>query len=129
MSREDYPYIADENTFCKYISSNTIVRKMTFLLSNDVKGDFLFKGSPLVAYVQASTPFFLYKGGIFDEICGSQYNHQVTVVGYDQQNGTDYWIIRNSWGASWGEQGYMRIKDANKGGKCRLGLGDNIYPY
>ena len=57
--------------------------------------------------------FIFYRGGIFnDPKCpadGVQVNHAVVVVGYGTANKTDYWIIRNSWGTTWGEKGYMRL--------------------
>jgi len=50
-----------------------------------------------------------YSGGVYEGGCSSSYscsiNHAVLAVGYDQ----DYWLIRNSWGASWGERGYIRL--------------------
>ena len=43
--------------------------------------------------------------------------HSVKILGWGNQNGTDYWICANSWGTSWGENGYFRIKfgDSNIG--------------
>jgi len=66
-----------------------------------------------VAISVDATNFHLYKSGVFNGIkgkCGSTINHAVTAVGY----GTDaklgnYWIVRNSWAKSFGEQGYIRI--------------------
>lgn len=63
--------------------------------------------------------FQAYRSGIFSSdplcpACPSQgscpTNHAVNLVGYGTQNGIDFWIVRNSWGAGWGEAGYIRMK-------------------
>jgi len=46
-----------------------------------------------------------YKSGVFDITCGKNLNHAILAVGY----GSNYYIVKNSWGASWGESGYVRI--------------------
>ncbi len=52
-----------------------------------------------------------YTSGIFDSSdCSTQINHSITIVGWGVQNGVKYWIIKNSWGTGWGENGYFRIK-------------------
>lgn len=54
--------------------------------------------------------FHMYKEGVFNGGCGTKHNHEVTVIGYGvTEDGTKYWLIKNSWGESWGENGYMRI--------------------
>ncbi len=69
---------------------------------------------PLVALVQVTKEFLVYKDGIYDEsysdykIDGLQ---AVKIVGYDTaQNGEEYWIIENSWGTDWGQGGYAHVK-------------------
>lgn len=72
-----------------------------------------------------------YSGGIFTGECGIHLNHGVTAVGYgaDDDDGTEYWIVKNSWGERWGEGGYIRIArnvDA-KEGHCGIAMGAS-YP-
>mmetsp|Transcript_18348 Transcript_18348/g.13348 ORF Transcript_18348/g.13348 Transcript_18348/m.13348 type:complete len:374 (-) Transcript_18348:171-1292(-) len=65
---------------------------------------------PVAVSVDAST-WSGYKGGIFNG-CNQKnpdINHAVVLMGYGEDNGQKYWLIRNSWSASWGEQGYIRI--------------------
>ncbi|CAA7042352.1 unnamed protein product [Microthlaspi erraticum] len=67
-----------------------------------------------------------YSGGIFDGECGTDLHHAVTIVGYGMSvEGTKYWVVKNSWGQTWGENGYMRIKrdvvDAPQG-MCGLAM-------
>ena len=54
--------------------------------------------------------FMNYKGGIYIHTTGyKQGGHAIKLVGYGQEDGTDYWICANSWGSAWGEGGYFRI--------------------
>ena len=58
-----------------------------------------------------------YKSGIFDE-CGNDVDHGVLVVGSTEQ----YWRIKNSWGAEWGDRGFMKVRRGNTCSICE-------YPY
>ncbi|XP_063001914.1 cathepsin S-like [Elgaria multicarinata webbii] len=67
---------------------------------------------PVSVAIDASQPtFFLFKYGVYDDPkCTEQnINHAVLVIGYGTQNGKDYWLVKNSWGTSFGEQGYIKI--------------------
>ena len=67
---------------------------------------------PVAIAIEADTRYFQsYSGGILDSSsCGTKLDHAVEIVGYGTENGMDYWIVRNSWSNTWGEQGYVRIK-------------------
>lgn len=66
----------------------------------------------------SSVKWQLYSGGIYSDkkrTTERDLDHAVTAVGYGSENGQDYWIVRNSWTASWGEKGYIRIADNGDG--------------
>ncbi|CAN8303988.1 unnamed protein product [Cochlearia groenlandica] len=68
---------------------------------------------PVSVSIDAYGPGFMhYSGGVYDEpYCGTRVNHAVTFVGYGvSQDGVKYWLAKNSWGESWGENGYIRIR-------------------
>jgi len=64
---------------------------------------------PLSVAVDA-TSWQFYKGGIIKANCGTQLDHGVEIVGYASKGGIDYWIVRNSWGKSWGLAGYLYVE-------------------
>lgn len=74
--------------------------------------------------------FLLYSGGIYKgEGCTTNLGHCLAIVGYDSENGVDYWIVKNSYGTDWGENGYIRmLKQSGTGpGICGLTL-EALYP-
>ncbi|XP_055301254.1 procathepsin L-like [Sitodiplosis mosellana] len=86
----------------------------------------LYLNGPLIAGINApERSFELYKEGVYyDEKCGNGNLHSVLIVGYgrDEKYG-DYWIVKNSWGTSWGEDGYMRLA-RNRDDHC--GIADDV---
>lgn len=66
---------------------------------------------PISVGVYAGSEMVAYNGGIFNLDLGEDINHLVVLVGWDDNQGdSGVWIMRNSWGAGWGEDGYMRIE-------------------
>jgi len=65
--------------------------------------------------------FQQYRSGVLDDpACGTQLDHAVSAVGYGSEGGKDYYIVRNSWSASWGDQGYIKIAAVDGNGICGI---------
>jgi hypothetical protein len=66
------------------------------------------KYGPVTASVRSTEAFHAYKSGVFDEGSDGLTNHVIVLVGWDEARGA--WLLRNSWGPNWGEDGYMWIE-------------------
>ena len=88
---------------------------------------------PISIAIEADARSFqMYTSGIYSDLqgCGNTLDHAVVLVGYNSDAGQDYYILRNSWATSWGENGYMRISKGSQNGKygmCGL-LMEGMYP-
>ncbi|MBD3284692.1 hypothetical protein GF395_04630 [Candidatus Uhrbacteria bacterium] len=80
---------------------------------------------PVAAAICVGDAFRNYNGGIFqtDESCSNEVNHAIVLVGWDESQ--QAWILRNSWGPDWGEDGYMRIRY----GTSNVGFSANYVVY
>ncbi|CAG9313014.1 unnamed protein product [Blepharisma stoltei] len=80
---------------------------------------------PITVVVQSNQAAWrMYTGGIISQDCGTDVDHSVLIVGFDNTNNPPYWIVKNSYGPSWGESGYLRIAITSGEGVC----GINLYP-
>lgn len=78
---------------------------------------------PVITVMRATDRFLYYGSGIFDDPkCSrrsSDVDHAIAIVGYGRENGQDYWLIKNSWGAGWGQQGYGKYRRGTNA--CSIG--------
>ncbi|MED6219099.1 hypothetical protein PIB30_032688 [Stylosanthes scabra] len=115
-SEANYPYNLTNSTICdktKEAFKVAQIKGYEMVPPNDETE--LLKAvanQPVSVAIEANLLDFLhYSSGVFDGVCGTRLDHGVTAVGYGTtENGTDYWIVKNSWGTNWGEGGYIRIK-------------------
>uniref|UniRef100_A0A0N5A141 Cathepsin L-like n=1 Tax=Parastrongyloides trichosuri TaxID=131310 RepID=A0A0N5A141_PARTI len=112
---EDYPYVAKVRT-CKYNQSKVVGRiKKWINLKKDENNLKRVVGTigPVSVGIDASLSTFQnYKNGIYDDPkCTTNIDHAVLIIGYDTDPVFgDYWIVKNSWGTTWGINGYFKIK-------------------
>jgi C1A family cysteine protease len=87
----------------------------------------IYTYGPISAAVYVGQQFRAYSSGIFDANEQGQVNHAIVLVGWEDDLGLDqgYWILRNSWGSGWGEDGYMRIRY----GSNRVGYSANYIEF
>ncbi|KAF3949856.1 hypothetical protein CMV_024319 [Castanea mollissima] len=111
---EDYPYLMEEGSCEEQTEEMEVVKISGYqdVPQNDEES--LLKAlahQPLSVAIEASgQDFQFYSGGIFNGHCGTELDHGVTAVGYGSLKGSDYIIVKNSWGPKWGEKGYIRMK-------------------
>jgi len=125
-TESSYPYKA-RNGVCQYSSCTLGIQAggisgVTHVSQSKSALESALNSRPVAIGIQADqSAFQFYSGGILTGTCGTQLDHSVLAVGY----GTDYWKVKNSWGASWGDNGYIKI--TNSGDKCGI-LDDASYP-
>uniref|UniRef100_A0A3Q3XDJ3 Cathepsin S, ortholog2, tandem duplicate 1 n=1 Tax=Mola mola TaxID=94237 RepID=A0A3Q3XDJ3_MOLML len=81
------------------------------------------KIGPISVALDASRPkFVFYRHGVYrDHTCSHNVNHGVLVVGYGREQGHAYWLVKNSWGVSYGDEGYIKMA-RNRHNQCGIAL-------
>ena len=125
MLDDDYPYTAVKG-YCLYDTSKTIGHFTHYVeVESGSETDLAAKcaqyGPVSIGIDATKASFQLYSSGIYDEPHCNIFmiDHGVGLVGYGKEDDTAYWIVRNSWGTSWGENGYIRmIRGTNQCGEA-----------
>lgn len=108
-----YPFVSGNGNVPACTSGHTVGATITghkdLPQSESAIAAQVYKSGPVSIGVDGSS-FQTYTGGILSNCQNVQLDHAVLIVGYDDSNATPYWIIKNSWGPGWGEEGYIRVE-------------------
>jgi len=120
-----YPYTATGPNACRFNRANvgsTISSYKDVQSGSESALQAAVADRPVSVAIDAShMSFQLYSGGVYNEpaCSASQLDHGVLAIGYGTSNGQAYWLVKNSWGASWGMQGYIMMS-RNRANQCGI---------
>ena len=122
-----YPYTAKDGS-CHTCSSIAHFSSCSDVKPNDqISLKAAVAQQPVAIAIEADTRYFQsYSSGVLtSSSCGTNLDHGVLIVGYGSENGIDYWLVKNSWGTTWGENGYVKIgrsDSLNDAGICGIAM-------
>ncbi|XP_047947058.1 ervatamin-B-like [Salvia hispanica] len=129
----DYPYKGRQG-ICNPILARKIAASITGYVRIPERNETAMKAAvarqPIAVAIDASaSEFQLYADGVFTGSCGKKLNHGVLLVGYGEDKGVGYWIVKNSWGIGWGNKGYMKLHrgSSDRSGVCGVAM-EGSYP-
>jgi C1A family cysteine protease len=107
-SEASYPYTARDGK-CKQVSSVSTVSKYTDVKKGDETDLMTAVNIEPVSVAVDAQSWQTYRKGVMTGLCGKQLDHGVLLIGYGTEAPNDYWLVKNSWGTSWGESGTIRL--------------------
>jgi hypothetical protein len=120
-SEASYPYKGVNGKCQKCTNVATISSYVDNPSGNEANLYTLIQNGPVSIAIEADqSGFQFYKSGVFSGACGHNLDHGVLIVGYGSLSGKPYWIVKNSWGASWGMSGYILMIEGKN--ECGLAL-------
>ena len=114
VTEASYPYVSGDGIVPACSMSGTVVGAtisghQDITTTETAMAAWVYANGPLSVAVDA-TSWQTYVSGIMTNCISSQIDHGVLIVGFDDNNNPPYWIVKNSWGRSWGENGYIRVE-------------------
>ena len=128
-----YPYTAKDGNKCNVCPPIIHISSCSDVKPNDqVSLKAAVAQQPVSIAIEADTRYFQsYSGGILtSSSCGTKLDHGVLIVGYGEDSGQKYWLVKNSWGTTWGDKGYVKIArtdSTNDAGICGIAM-DPSFP-
>jgi C1A family cysteine protease len=117
---------------CSIVAGSDVVKTVSVGANSDSAMMSALAQQPVSVAIEADqSTFQLYKSGVFSGSCGTNLDHGVLLVGYGTMGSGDYYILKNSWSSSWGDQGYMYLGRGAQynGGKGQCGvLMQGVFP-
>jgi C1A family cysteine protease len=130
-SEETYPYISQSGdtqaceTTCSVVPKSQIQSWVDVQPTDQALMTAIAQQPVSIAIEADQRDFQLYESGVFTGKCGTTLDHGVLIVGYGEENGIKYWLVKNSWSNSWGDQGYVKIERSdgeNDAGVCGIAM-------
>jgi len=116
-SEDSYPYTSGTTTSpgtcttsCSIVDGSDITKFADVAANSDTAMMAALAQQPVSIAIEADQKDFqLYKSGVFTGGCGTNLDHGVLAVGYGSLDGVDYYLVKNSWGTTWGSSGYIML--------------------